>query len=501
MTKKPVMIPFQTSSTQYLFDGVSSEIIPSSITIETIIRDYFQETKEDIKEKLPCISNLEFESAYQYVTALIEEGMFYRSEVEPKAKTGSIKEQIIDGSGSQLILVLTERCNMRCKYCVYSDQYPTEMNYSDKEMDFNLAKKAIDQYYAIHLEKTAHGYRKHPYVCFYGGEPLLKMPLIESAVAYAESLMPDVVFYITTNAVLLNDQAAEFFASHEFNITFSVDGYKENHDRNRVTSGGQTTFDSVFNNIRKFQELKKRTGRERFISINCCYDRYTDIYECICFFERHYDIFAPFYCTFAPVKPFQTTYYDSAKRYMEEKFPNVPETLFQDSLEKTRTDFFSKKKEKARFREIATSLFLGDYFFTLRSKWISSDYNHACTPLDKLAVYPDGSYGLCEKMNGNHTFGSVYNGIDWNKLEQIAAKFKYNFSSGKCSCCAIRTVCPACFMYMDNEGHIYSDFCEMQQRTFAEKLSRLYSLREQGFQIEDFITLNNDSMDTINVNK
>ncbi len=47
----------------------------------------------------------------------------------------------------QLVLNISERCNMRCEYCAYSGSYYYNRKHSSKMMNFNTAKKVLDFYY------------------------------------------------------------------------------------------------------------------------------------------------------------------------------------------------------------------------------------------------------------------------------------------------------------------------------------------------------------------
>lgn len=66
-----------------------------------------------------------------------------------------------------LTLQVTQNCNLRCSYCVYSGNYKNR-THSNLRMSFDVAKKAIDYLFehSINLEKVSIG--------FYGGEPLLE---------------------------------------------------------------------------------------------------------------------------------------------------------------------------------------------------------------------------------------------------------------------------------------------------------------------------------------
>ena len=45
----------------------------------------------------------------------------------------------------KLTLQVTQRCNLRCEYCIYSGNYDNR-KHSDIDMSFETAKKAIDLY-------------------------------------------------------------------------------------------------------------------------------------------------------------------------------------------------------------------------------------------------------------------------------------------------------------------------------------------------------------------
>lgn len=50
-------------------------------------------------------------------------------------------------------------------------------------------------------------------------------------------------FAITTNATLVNDKIAEYFAKNNFNIIISLDGPQEMHDANRLMVNGTGSFE------------------------------------------------------------------------------------------------------------------------------------------------------------------------------------------------------------------------------------------------------------------
>lgn len=60
------------------------------------------------------------------------------------------------------------------------------------------------------------------------------------------------IYTITNGTVSLNDEDWRFLENHSVNVGFSIDGYKELHDKNRGNS-----FDKAMHNV---EEYKRVTG-------------------------------------------------------------------------------------------------------------------------------------------------------------------------------------------------------------------------------------------------
>lgn len=119
----------------------------------------------------------------------------------------------------QLILQVTQNCNLRCKYCVYSGSYVNRVH-TKKRMSVETAKKAVDFYH------THSGNLKTALISFYGGEPLLEMELIREIMAYADKVFSgkEIRYNMTTNATLLSDEIIEFLHNNDVSLTISLDG-------------------------------------------------------------------------------------------------------------------------------------------------------------------------------------------------------------------------------------------------------------------------------------
>lgn len=135
-------------------------------------------------------------------------------------------------------LNLTQRCNLKCKYC-FVTQHPSDMSYQ-------VAKDAADFY-----AKNAAESNDKASITFFGGEPLLKwddiiVPLTEYIrETYGDSFK----LSITTNGVLLDKNKLEFMKKNGIGFLFSIDGNKKTQDLNRPFHNGKGSFDLLAEKI------------------------------------------------------------------------------------------------------------------------------------------------------------------------------------------------------------------------------------------------------------
>lgn len=147
-----------------------------------------------------------------------------------------------------LILHVTEACNLRCSYCYYSEE-GGHLTPSGRTMSLEVAKKAID----FLFEHS--GNLKEIGVVFFGGEPLLNLKLIKTVIAYADdrgkTAGKQVTYSLTTNATLLTDDTVSFLRAHNVGVTVSMDGTQSMHDRYRRFADGSPTYQFIEPKVRR----------------------------------------------------------------------------------------------------------------------------------------------------------------------------------------------------------------------------------------------------------
>lgn len=159
-------------------------------------------------------------------------------------------EDIKYSKADRLVLVISQACNLACKYC-----YAQQGGYGENQklMTFDTLKKAI--YRA--LELYPEGIRR---IQFFGGEPLLNFELmkkgIEWIITHFENINLEIPsFTIVTNGTLITPEIHSFFNKYKVNVTVSIDGNKEVNDINRIyKSNGLGTYAKIVENLEMMNE-------------------------------------------------------------------------------------------------------------------------------------------------------------------------------------------------------------------------------------------------------
>ena len=128
----------------------------------------------------------------------------------------------------ELLIMATNACNLRCKYCY-------ETNKNAPSMDVDRIEEQIEH----ELRKESGPYKKFV-INFHGGEPLLVFDKIKQVVEWADEKLNDldITYTTTTNGTVLNNEIRQWLVSNKkrFIPILSLDGPKDVHDRNRTGS-------------------------------------------------------------------------------------------------------------------------------------------------------------------------------------------------------------------------------------------------------------------------
>lgn len=310
----------------------------------------------------------------------------------------------------QMILEVTNGCNLNCSYCPVSGKY-TATQYKKSDMDPEICFKALEFFHTNSLNTET------PYISFYGGEPLTRFDLIKKTVSFIRQKRDGdkYCFSLTTNGTLLNREIVDFLVQYDFHINVSLDGPEHVHDRYRITRDGKGSF----NAIKESLELIKTHSPEFYsnnVSISCViappFDYIDDILQFFLNDEVIRDI--------------------RVKGRIKNSFVNPRETDFLDrldlkkSMEKVKLirDLYSNRLKKSILSGSLASLTIEKrpmerLLFNLATRPITKLYptNHpfgAChIGLRRVFVKTNGDFHICERSGSDYKIGHIDTGFDY----------------------------------------------------------------------------------------
>lgn len=349
-----------------------------------------------------------------------------------------------------ITLQLTQQCNLRCEYCVYSGLYENR-THSNQRMSLATAKNAIDFLisHSADSENIVFG--------FYGGEPLLEFDLLTKCVEYAEKNGEgkNISFTITTNGTLLNKEVSLFLSEHDIDVLVSLDGPRHVHNKNRrFASNNSGTFEQVMENIERiksdFPLLFQR------IHFNVVMDVNND-FSCINDFFLNYE-----------------TIKDSVimSQYISDNF------LFPHEQDKVNE--FKIKIDYERFKLHLYELGVLDTGFV--SKLVRLDYEHMkrtmhternltkslpergcpggpCIPgVTRLLVNVHGDLYPCERVSESSPvmkIGNLENGFNLDRIKQLLNIAQ--LTKDNCSECWAFRFCTQCIKTADSKDELSAE--------------------------------------------
>jgi radical SAM peptide maturase (CXXX-repeat target family)/CXXX repeat peptide maturase len=165
-------------------------------------------------------------------------------------KLGKPSPEWKSGIAKDITFVLTEDCNLRCRYCYICGKNSTN------KMTFEVAKKAVD-FLLDHPELFP---EDSVVFNFIGGEPFLEIELADQITDYIKVQMfkkghkwfKSHMFNFSTNGIMYHLPSVQrYIKKHKerLSIGISIDGNKIKHDLQRVYPDGRGSYDDVIKNV------------------------------------------------------------------------------------------------------------------------------------------------------------------------------------------------------------------------------------------------------------
>lgn len=179
----------------------------------------------------------------------LQEKGFIRDKLDFGAlsKKYAFKNRALSRGTSLHIVVVTLRCDHKCKYCQAGSG-----NLGDKnlDMDISTAQKVVDRAFeSPSMDIT---------IEFQGGEPLINLETIKFIIKYAskrnKKAKKSLKFSIVSNLTFMNKNIFEYLLENNIHICASLDGPEKIHNKYRIAPRGKNSYKNTVSwlkNLRK----------------------------------------------------------------------------------------------------------------------------------------------------------------------------------------------------------------------------------------------------------
>lgn len=477
---EPFIHRFKTEKNNYIYDVNTNKIFVVGEATYQIINENDLDDPEKIKSRYPRFTMKEIVESLWEISEAQKRGLFSSHKPCKMAFDNELSIEVLSSTArhEQLILNVTEKCNLRCKYCVYSGKYKGWRTHSEREMSSEIAKKAVDKF----LDRSADKF----FVSFYGGEPLLNFRLIESIICYiTERTTKEIDWSMTTNGTLLTNQRCDYLAEKAFLLNISLDGPKHIHDRYRVYKDGTGTFDSVIRNLEyikaNYPEYYKKKVMFSVVNTPPFY-----LKEVVAFFQEN------------PLLKNNLISFNNMNYDIEDFCYSVTSEdlcAYDKERQDLSNDFFYQVASGNEQRSnLLKSMFYKDFIlFYHRPKTDLLEMlnpNGCCIPgARRIFVSTDGTLHVCEKMDNSYPIGDVENWIDARLVRKLYREY-IDLSQDCFNCWACR-LCTRCFSnfvrnsILDKETRTLE--CRSTRAHWDNVLMGYYGIHEQDALSLDFL--------------
>lgn len=154
----------------------------------------------------------------------------------------------------QVVVKLTNRCNLRCTYCSEGDIC------SSADISADVFQKLVDDLPPV-MELIG---EKNVDFLWHGGEPLcFSKSVLCAMMDYAKDKLGSdytVSFSAQSNGTLINAEWIDIIKKYDISMGISLDGYENIHDKYRLTADGKPTFKKIIDNIELLEENGIQVG-------------------------------------------------------------------------------------------------------------------------------------------------------------------------------------------------------------------------------------------------
>lgn len=326
----------------------------------------------------------------------------------------------------KLELHLTDKCNLRCKYCYLEEFRPKE---SCSCMSDEILERAL-LFVQLTFPKL-----EVLYLTLYGGEPLLFWRKFDFILKILNENFKStkVKIGLATNGTIINDDILRFLKENNVSFQLSWDGDKQQQDKLRPTVKGKGSYELIDKNLSSF-----KTSREG-LSVRATITPYNmDLVGLFYFFVKKGFKQISFSSCIADQEEFRI---GDIEKFMQE-WDKLAEAYLKHIVEGGPVVRLTK------FYDIFKMIHLGR----------KERFSCGCGK-NLFIVSQDGSFYACHRFVGNEKYkiGNLDFGFFNNDLRDYLLNFNVD-DEKNCSSCFARYVCGGGCLY---EKTFFPDTCRL----------------------------------------
>ena len=347
---------------------------------------------------------------------------------------------------STLVLNVTNKCNLSCKYCYeYGEDKlaAPAASAATRFMDESTAFESVE----FLLKRGGHLPRLT--LTFFGGETLLNFKVVRATVEYARRRAREagkqIDFSLTTNATLLTEEIIQFLTENHVGVTISIDGPKELQDRFRTYINGAGSYDQILPRIRTLLKNHKTRPVGARVTLT------SQVMDVVRIFDHLTDDIGFYEVGFAPVTTSANTLYaigDKGFDSMLDQFTKLGERYLEKAV---KGEYLGFSNMTDQLQEIHTGV----------------TKSYACgAGLGLLGVSPTGDVALCHRFvdSAEHKLGNIRTGIDEEKRHEFNRR-THLANKLECHTCWARGMCSGgCYheaqVRYGDIGHANLHYCD-----------------------------------------
>lgn len=483
---------FETKNNKYFFDSGTGKVFQVTDNVHKVLENLAYKDSFENLLSLDMEENDLLEALMIIKDTVEKENMLMSPVISDMEHTDLEYLREDSFPVSQVTFELTERCNLRCKYCVYQEEQGGFRTFGERDMTIDIIKNVIDL-----LAKSPN---HEVFVTFYGGEPLLRFDLLKGCVDYCKEVLANkkVSYNLTTNATLINEEIAEYIASlGDHFTTISIDGPKEIHNDNRVFYNGEGSFDKTISGLKKLIKAEGENAKEN-ININAVLGKKdTQTFDTVQAFFNSQEWLPKGISV-------STSYVDSGDVEFEYLGVDTEEDLNftkkniepfgEDAIDPLKHWFFKQVNNTGQNLESNNIISKHDVdrgLHSIHSRMITDKpiprywVNGCCTPGSRrLYIASNGDFKLCEKMGPSPSIGNAFSGIDLNKIEKHYLKDYISETKKLCNDCWAVRLCNLCYLNCYDENGVHMSYrhleCLFKRRRVEQDLKIYHEILENN---------------------